>query len=269
MGAVAKTFGVLLLIVGILLLLGGAGAAAYSYLDEEDNQDQFLRDGDRSDQNELVMLYGAIGAGAGLVLLIVGAVLLSVGGKVVVMAGGTPSKAKPATRPEGRRKATISVLAVVGAALVLAAIFAILAQGDESERGAFFRVLPGSDEGGILGSDTFNGTVEGGASTFLTGSVANGNNDHDLSAPAGTGWMSIAVEWTPETAGSERLVVIVSLPDGTEITRQAGTPGFTFEVTDAQVALSGAELHYRVFPADDAGVVASQAFTIRTEFWGY
>src|SRR5688500_5462419 len=101
MGAVAKVFGVLLILCGILLLAGGIAAAAFSATDEQDTQGQLLQDGDRSDQNADVFVYGLAGAGLGLVLLVVGIVLVAIGPKAAAPPPMTlaAAQAPPAAQP--------------------------------------------------------------------------------------------------------------------------------------------------------------------------
>jgi hypothetical protein len=79
-GAIFKGIGTLFVIVGILLLLAGGAAAGFSLYDQQQNEKQFISDPDRTDLNQMLLLNGGIGAGAGLLILIVGLVLTSIGG---------------------------------------------------------------------------------------------------------------------------------------------------------------------------------------------
>lgn len=265
MGAVAKVFGVLLILSGVLLLVGGIAAAAFSATDEQDNQGQLLQDGERSDQNADVLVYGLAGAGLGLVLLIVGIVLVSIGPKPTASWVTAPAAqaSPPAATPTPRRRAIVTTTAVAGAVALLALVaFAVGGGTPGGSSSMFGSFADGSGE--ELGSDVFEGTVAQGASLPVAGTVSGGDNDHDLQAPQGTRRLSAVVQWAPQDGGAETLEVIVTLADGTEVARASGAPGFAIDLADA--GLDGAQLHYQVFPADPVGAVAEQPFTIETRF---
>src|SRR5688572_28458866 len=162
MGAVAKTFGVLLILLGVVLLVGGIAAAAYSATDEQDNQGQLLQDGDRSDQNAGLLVYGLAGAGLGLILLILGIVLVAIRPKPTASWATAPTAptaqaSPPAAQPAPRRRALVATAAVAGAVALLAFVaFAIGGGTPGSSSSVFGSFADGSAE--ELGSDVFEGT---------------------------------------------------------------------------------------------------------------
>lgn len=74
-----RTVGVVFLILGIVGVVGGLAVAGYSYMNDLENQDQSVRDEERSASNAILGSTGLACAGIGLVLLIVGIVLNVVG----------------------------------------------------------------------------------------------------------------------------------------------------------------------------------------------
>lgn len=84
-GGVSRTFGVLFLIIGILLLVAGVGAALYGYTDQEDHKEEqgplgLGEDDDRTQQNEALMAGGTAAIVGGVLFLILGIILMVVGG---------------------------------------------------------------------------------------------------------------------------------------------------------------------------------------------
>jgi hypothetical protein len=82
-GGISKTFGSLFIFLSILLILGGTGAAGFAFFQENQNHDRGLfADPHQTDQNQQFMVFGAMAAAAGVVLLILGLILTSVGGSL-------------------------------------------------------------------------------------------------------------------------------------------------------------------------------------------
>lgn len=78
-GGVLKAFGILFIILGIVLMVAGLGAAAYGFTQEDANQEGVLDDPQESDQNQAIAAGGLVAAGLGLVLLLLGIILNAVG----------------------------------------------------------------------------------------------------------------------------------------------------------------------------------------------
>jgi hypothetical protein len=258
----AKAIGAVLLVLAILLLLAAVAVAVFAAQDHQENDRSLLRDGDRSAQDEDAMLAAAAGGGLGLVLLIVAVVLLASGPKAAASATpGAPAPTPKATKtaPAGppRRGKALAIGSVVLLALLAALGIAIAARGGDGAPALAFL-------GGPTGfpADTFNGTVERGASMPVAGGVASGDNDHDVQVPAGAHRLTVAVDWSPQPGGCAQLEVVVTV-GGVEVARHAGAPGFRFEL--AGNVLAAHTVHYQVFPADVAAVV-EQPFTVTTAF---
>ncbi len=83
-GGVTKSFGIPLLVLGIVLFLGGAAALVTGFVQENKNQDHqgLLSPGpdrDETQTNQGLEMVGIVAAAVGLVLGITGGVLLGVG----------------------------------------------------------------------------------------------------------------------------------------------------------------------------------------------
>lgn len=160
------------------------------------------------------------------------------------------------------------VAAGTGAAFLLIALAGAAALGfgaePEAEPG---RIAASPQPEALLGTDEFQGTLEGGTATPFVGSTGSGDNHHALNAPTGTSRIIAAMDWTPRNGGAEELQLVVS-SNGRELARQTGRPGFSLELI---APLGGSALDYHVIPAPPifarGEVVIEQRFSVSTQFW--
>lgn len=288
-GAVGKTVGVLLLVLGVVALLAGLGAAGYAYTDQAENEDQVFADPDRTDLNQQLMVGGTVAAGAGLVLLVVGLVAMTVGKDrtVVVQTGGeaaaggsAPASAvtggqneapapKQAAQPGGPANGQGKPMAVVGAIVVIlllaGAVVGLVAVGTgDGDSGLFSR-----DQGPVLLADeSLNGTARG------TGMAGLGylNPDpqeegvQDFVVHEAARRVVVNVSWQPaDGTGASELYVMLERQTGSgwqELgTRSASSP-IVFEQSDP--SLAGATLRVRVFAE---GYALEQPFSVHVGSW--
>jgi hypothetical protein len=271
--AISKTFGGIFLLFSTLLLLGGMAAAGFAFFQENQNHNRGLfADPQQNEQDQQLLMGGGIAAGAGVILLVLGLILVSVGRnppvQVVMPSPAAPAAPAPTPGPgaaHNRSKRGMAWAAGIFGGILVLALIGFLATGGGNGTGSSLFGGDASTPGASLGKDHYDGTVENGASNPIIGSVTGGNNDHDLKAPSGTHRIHAFVNWTQAAGGTGRLEVIVTLKDGAELAHQSGGPGFAIDLVRGDI--NGAELHYQVFPADNVGAVAKQAFTIETVFW--
>lgn len=264
MGAVRATFGSLTLVIGILLLLAGLGAAGYGYLDEQQHKEDagpfgVARDPDRADLNEALLVGGGVAALLGLVLLVVGIVVVSTGRAAAAVAS-TSGEASPPTSRDPRRVG-IAVAAV--GALVLVAFLGLLALGGGGGQDGLFARDP---ENAMLEEARVDGSV-GTTFTVMGGSQmpASSASSEPVPVPAGAARAEVQVTWTAASGGTERLQVTVQVASGdgwTDVETLTGPSSLWINAT-----LDGApELRLRVFPGED-GAVAGQDYSARIRFW--
>ncbi|MES2154897.1 MAG: hypothetical protein V4510_07150 [bacterium] len=288
-GGILKSFGVVFLILGIVAVVGGLGAAAYGFMQQKDNQDHGLfQDNKKTEENKQVITYGAIGAAAGLAAVIVGIVLLVAGGarrdtqmtravgaaavananaataasRSVKGAAAEPASARtaaPATQPSGARRAAIAGILLFALVLVVWAFVAV---------GGFKGVMSGgasrppeSGPSGILLNETHAGNVQG---VSVNGMALNGggNNGADFTVPAGSTACTVTLNWSPTTGGPTALELQASV-GGTLAKEGHGGPGLVMDLRTAGDKFApGVAYHLAVFPDGDAQVVPPQDFSL-------
>ena len=74
-----QVLGIVVLVIGVLALLGGAGYMLKAYSDQDQNNDGFFSNPEEGQENKGQFYNGMYVAGGGLLLTIVGLVLLRVG----------------------------------------------------------------------------------------------------------------------------------------------------------------------------------------------
>ncbi|MEA3189969.1 MAG: hypothetical protein QOD77_551 [Thermoplasmata archaeon] len=272
-GGVLKTFGGIFLVLGCVLVLGGLAAAATGYVQESDNRDKGpFYDGQEGDINQQMVLYGLIGAGAGLLLAIVAAVLLAGGGargrralERSIAARGAPAETATGAAPArtASRKAVVppppppskngkgAIIAVV-AMVALFGVVALLVAGGFKDI-----VAPGSSRDADTPAETyrasFNGTLAGTA--FGIGFLPASDRLGEFVAPQDSAQCTLTLGWTPAPGGAETLQLWLGR-DGKEIANATGGPDLQLQAA----VLPG--LHdWQVGPGS-GDLVAQQEFTL-------
>ncbi len=292
-----KAFGSIFVMAGIVLLLAGIAAAGYGYYDQQEHEEEWGpgglgEDPDRTDQNQALQAGGAVGAGVGLVLLIIGAVGVSSGRearrlqiqKEMARSMGGLSKSLEAVEPveataknevvathtqeteavreDGRPKWLVPVAAGVGVLLV--AILLVMASGGGG--------------GGILGDDglfgskedkamaTFERSHEFGPTLTVGGqSFSQAVQGNELPSATGASLLRVSAAWVPADNGAQSIrVLLQEQVDGvwTDVEDVVLLPGGT---TDVSHAVQN-PMRYQVYPGED-GLVQEQTFAIQIEFW--
>jgi hypothetical protein len=267
-GGTLKAFGAILLILGLLGLVGGLVAAAVGYTQETGNRDKgVFYDKDEGDVNQALLAGGAVAAGVGLVLAILGAILLAIGGargrraleraiaaRPPGAAAAPPTVTQQATAPAKERGPGAAIVAVLVGALLFGVVLVLALGGFDDVVGT----VGGSPnkEAAPPYSKSFNGTVGGFAAMGRTAN-AQGDNSGDFTPTTGASCLAV-LEWTPSDTGANTLYLQISV-GGNAIAQGSGGPGLALPFP--RVAGPAAH-HYAVFPADDPSVVAMQAFTL-------
>lgn len=300
-GGVLKGFGGLFLALGILLVVAGGAAAVYGATDERDNQQDsgpagIGHDDDRADQNEALVVAGAVAAAIGLVFVILAIVFLVSGGArgrraleramregaqppapapsagaPLPSGAGTGSAGAAPTRPAqpsawvgppptASRKTGVVVAVVVAAAVVGVIALALSISGSEGG-------LLGRDEPRDLGAETQPGSTP---STLLVAGVSqaapDGGNVQVPNVQPGTGRIEFTLQWTPSGgAAPQQLALDVQVPDGdgwTSLASASDGPGLHLNVTGDDLT------HVRVVVTPvGAGAMASQAYDLGMRYW--
>lgn len=226
-GGVARTFGVLFLILGVLALVAGGAAAVYGYVDQQDHKDSrgpagIGEDPDRTERNEALLAGGGVAAAGGLVLVVAGIVLLVVAGarsrsELLLALSGSGGGGR---EDRARGKFLVSGLVVLGALVVVLA--AVLAEGGSL----------GMDNGsGQASSEVFDGTVQPSVSLPTVGTVSPTAPRHVLSAPLAATRLVAVLDWTAGP-GVETLSLDLEQNVGGQWRTAAtadGGPGFVLE----------------------------------------
>lgn len=282
-GGALKGFGGTFLTFGILLLLAGAAAAGFAYMDQADHEDEsgplgVGEDQDRSDRNEILLVGGAAAAGIGVILLILGVILLASGGTRARQAelraltaprtAAQDAIAQPPAKPEaeGGRKAVAVIVAVVGI-LVASVLVLALVGGDTA--GSMLG-LDGADddepESGLLGQQAASGrmaetvTVLGNSQSMDSSAVA-------LTVPSQTGRVHVQVNWTAAPGGVDRLEVQLEVEENGAwviVKEESGPSGVVVDATDERLATSAVRV--RVFPGED-GASTGQDFELVATYY--
>ncbi|HEX2065931.1 MAG TPA: hypothetical protein VHI93_03880 [Candidatus Thermoplasmatota archaeon] len=272
-GSVLKTFGGILLALGIVALLVGLAAAGWGWYGESQNRGPFGvgSDPDRSKANEALLVYGGLGAGAGLLVLLVGIVLLASGAgranRALVRAvrdgpaGASSGVAAPAAA--SRKRGALWLGVGVAAALLLAVGLVLAGNvdlgGTTGQRGAGGQPQPAF-------STTLHGTVSSGP-TVAGGSqlLGDGTPPEPFQVPTEAHRLHIKATWTPGPTCCKTLQLHLERRDGAawvEVDDHAGAPGFSYNVT---LGAPG-EYRFRVFPGED-GISAGQEFQVEVVGW--
>lgn len=281
-GGVSKGFGILLILIGALALLGAIGGAAYALMDEQDNQEGLLSDGQRSDTNNQILIGAGVAGGAGLVFLLLGIILVAVGAsaarrEMMQAVRTVPPAHSPATSPasapvdEDAPSSRVKTWAVLGVAgLLLIAGIVVLASQFDGNAGASPESLSTEPQrGAFLSKESFDGAVRMGVSvpgqsqTFDTSA-----SQREFKAPGSTAAMILNLTWSTQPQGTSQLLVIVEIQqDGAwrELGREGGASPVSLDVYDA--VLDGASLRYRVFAQGSAAAAYDQPFKVEVSFF--
>lgn len=297
-GGLLKTFGGILLALGIVVAVAGAAAAIVGYSQERDNRERgIFYDRSGSDENQQVMAAGLVALGIGIVAILLSIVFLVAGGarannairrdiRQVASSVATPAAAatgaatsgKPssaamaparrgrATRPAagngGVRAGVVAGVVALIALLVLTA-FAI-------NQGA----IPGMDNGGTsaardaqpLDEKAFDGSIE---ATFMQGSgstaTLGSDNSYAYTAPAGAARLVLNLTWSvPPAGGVDTLYLDVQDAAGETLVSAEGRGGLLLTITDPAILAQPLEIH--VYPRGD-GFVVQQEFHLQVTAW--
>lgn len=297
-GGILKGFGITFLVLGLLALLVGLGAAAYGYSQEQDNREQGLfRNGNESRNNEATIQAGATAAAAGLVMTLLGIILAVTGGSMSrrelarTIAGSvaaahagssrtvattaaptdaTKAKPKPAEPARvvppadmaaARRSNGKTVAVVLGIfCAVIAVAWAFAATG------GFGDILtPDGSKGSnasrgaqLTFNETRQGMVQGGSLNGMAVNAA-GENAGDFTVPAMSASCRLVLSWPAGVAAPPTLALEVRQGDEL-VASGAGASGFAVDLREA--AMVGVTFRYAVFPEGDAALVAPQDFDL-------
>ncbi len=276
-GAVAKTFGVLLLLIGVTLLLGGIGAAVYAQMDEQEHKEEqgpfgMGRDEEREQINQALLTGGIVAASLGFLLVVVGIVLMLVRGREsqgqqqIVTAGGAATSTSLAAgagrddgeiRPEpGRAKLAAGI--IVGVVLLGLLVFAGVTGSNPLGGGLFSSPPPP-----LIQTD--HHTANMGPSLHGGVSPVYGGQQAEFLAPEGTRSLVASYEWGPFTGGADNLRLIVSIDagEGYQIVTDQVIASGDIVVIDGGDGVpsewSGVSVRMRIEPADP-GIYQGQPF---------
>lgn len=261
---ILKIVGLMLVVVSVLVLLAGLAAAGYGYVDENNNQEALLPDPERSSVNEDLMMYGLVGAGGGLVVLVVGI--------VVAVAGGSVSRRRAeALAPEASTRPSGRGVWVAGAAVALAVVLALLVTGYTGNGdGPGLASLAGDSRTELLDEAVYDGQVRNAYSTPTgSGTTDASQSTRTFPAPTGTTRVEMELTWTPQDRGTGNLRLILEAQDGDswrELDRAAGQGPLTMTIQAPD--LDGVTLRYRVFANDDASLALEQDFQVTVRLYG-
>lgn len=295
-GGALKTIGVLALLLGVLLLLGGLGAAGYGYYDQEQHAEDagplgVAEDSDRTQQNEMLLAGGAVAAGVGLILLITGVILMASGrtrathamnrelvaaasgsgaGATADAADATPPAAAVATGDDPTRVRRLTILAIVGVLLfATTVVFAVVGPGSIGGLQGSSQAQR-SDGLTVIGAETYDRTIPATA-TVLGSSRTPESTSHAFTAKPGTDVLEANVTWEPAETGSASIQFSLEIDiDGAwvEVASKTGSSPIVLRVDDADKEwdLSGASMRFRAFPGKD-GLNEAQDYTVALTFF--
>jgi hypothetical protein len=264
----------LFLVLGILLVLGGAGAAAYGYMDQQDHEEEqgpfgIGEDPDRTEQNEMLTIAGAVGAGAGVLLILV-AVFFFMGGGArrdramrEAMQGGSAPLDRIDGNDDAARRPSRRVLVPV--ALVAGAMFVVVLVAALSMDGGFSAANLGQSNAKPT-EEVRSGTV-GPSITVLGGSRSFQSSQIEFQAPAKGKAVEVVLNWTYAQGGAQQFEAYLEVEASTgwrQLDQQSGGPGLRLAYSGDDLA--GANLRLLVFPATD-GLVAEQDYEALLRFW--
>jgi len=292
-GSIAKAFGGIFLALGIIGIVAGIALGVMAGQDERDNQDSIVQDGQRSDENEAIMIGAVAAAAIGVVLAIFGIIFLAVGGQrarkeLVRASAGSPSNAgtdgtdgkadktrgaaasgvavtpiartpRPVTPEEARRNSRntlIGTLAFLGAGLI---VFMIIQAGGG---GDLFR---NSEPSMLSQPEDLSGTVRyAGLAQSLDQS---GDNIVAFTAPADTARIVVAVNWTVAAqGGADSLSVQFEHNDGAwrTLASDRGPAVIMFEEVGE---FAGVNFRVVVSPAESDQLIFEQPFSVTVSYW--
>lgn len=293
-GGFLKTVGVISLFLGGVLLLSGLGAAGYGFYDQEQHKDAASgsltrgEDTDRTERNELLLMGGAVGAGVGLLALLLGIVFVMFGGGRAAGArhreileassahggSGAADDAVANTAESDPRQSRVRRFApIIGAVgvLLFGVIVVLTVIGFQSIDG-----LQATDRDGGTGSlqvidtESYDQTIPA-TVTVQGSSTTSESSTHEFSAAEDTDVIETNVTWEPAQTGSESIHFSLEIDiDGTwtEVASDTGDSALVFTVDDDDMEFdfSGASLRFRAFPGDD-GVNEAQDYNVAFTFY--
>lgn len=270
-GGFLRSFGGIFLTLGIAFMVLGLGVAAYGFFDDRAHRDESGPlgagyGGDRYETNQWLMRGGLMGAGAGLLLTVIGIVGLSSGSARARVQMATARPTRDADHPSSSRKRQTAAILVVLVLVAGVVAFVLLRSTGDSrdEPGLTEEQLSGSvplATGDVAGRAPSGVTVTGG-----TQGLGDSETTPPFELPAAAVRIEANVTWQAGSVCCATLQVYVEQEQAGTWTRIADATGSSGMRLSTPIDPTLGPVRFSGFPAAD-GLSNGQDFVVTYSIW--